>query len=142
MRICVHEFNFLAFGKGNAHRIISRSIDILRVSPGVSRCTRLNVKCISCASSDRAMIRIRFILGTLVCRIRIVSDFSQIFYRRRHDGWLPRNNGRRSNNTAVKNSLDCQIRVVYADKNRQKRQDTEEKRKKREHRQTTFLALV
>ena len=43
MRKCVHEFNFLAFGKGNAHRIISRSVDILRVCPGMSRCTRFSV---------------------------------------------------------------------------------------------------
>ena len=39
------KFNFLAFRKGIALRIISRSIDILRVCPGVSRCTRLR-KCV------------------------------------------------------------------------------------------------
>ena len=40
LRICVHDLTFLAFDKGSAHRIISRPINILRVSPGVSRCTR------------------------------------------------------------------------------------------------------
>ena len=40
LRKCVHEFKLLLTSKGFTHRIISVPKDILRVAPGVSRCTR------------------------------------------------------------------------------------------------------
>ena len=40
LRICVQKLIFLALGKGDGHRTISRPIEILRACPGVGRFTR------------------------------------------------------------------------------------------------------
>ena len=87
MRKCVHAFNFLAFDKGNAHRIISRSIDILRVCPGVSRCTRVQsgrannvgLTCAPNSSLTRVELELKSIVseaffGGLIFRLFFVVD--------------------------------------------------------------------